>query len=391
MLITSQTHLPPPVGSADVWEFPFDDGVVVARADVPSLFCMNQTASAIWSAYRQTGKLADAAESLAQRFSIPHALAARDVAATVQSWEIEGLLGPPRTIVDSKWDGKHGKPLVVGHCAIEGTVFLIVTDSPAIAAEVAPRLAGIRAPAQTPDVTIALWSCGAGAYALISGEECVAVEEGVLAARTVLFQELVCRARAGREWLALMHAAACGRRGHCILLPASSYSGKSTLAAAWKARGATLYSDDFVGLTAGDLRIPAMPFALALRQGSWPVLQSWIPELDHCTPVELNRQLVKFLPASANNDPIAAQAAGLVFSEWSAGAELSVQELGSAEVLGRLQDSGFWVRHDRGSIAAFLSWIERLPKFAMRYGDLAEAVAAIESLLDQQISACNVA
>ncbi len=372
----------------ETWEFPAETGCVIVRQNVETLFYLNATATVVWNAYRKAGLREQAADELTRHFRIPRERAIADVTATLRDWTSAGLLGPLPSHSKPSWDGKHGEPIVIACCSIEGTSFLLVTDSVAVFDEVGPRLDGVRVHACSPDVTFAVWACGENLFALIAGDELISVEEGVQAARAVLFQELVLRARPGREWLALLHAAACGVDGSCVLFPASSFSGKSTLAAALMATGFDLYSDDFVGIEVSGMQIPAMPFALAIREGSWEVLRNCFPAIEQLKAAKTLGSRVKFMPISGG-ELVPATAVALVFSEWHAGAAVSIQTLALPEVLSRLNTSGFWVRHDKVQIDAFLAWLERIPKFALRYGDLAQAVEQVRSILNQPHVVCG--
>lgn len=365
---------------ANVWEFPIGGEYVVVRPELPSLFYLNATAALIWRVYGETGVWERAADSLVKMFGIPREAAVQDVTATLRDWTSTGLLGPVRAAAPPVWNGTHGPPIVIAHCSIEGTRFALLTDSREVTQEVAPRLDEIRIEPGTPDFTIAVWNTGDGLFALVAGEECIAVEQGARAARAVLLQELVRHACPGRQWMALLHAGACGTDGRCVLFPASSFSGKSTLAAALMASGFALYSDDFVGIEAGSLRIPPMPFAIAVRRGSWDVLRDWIPAIEEAKTIEGADGPVKLLPVSGGSAP--GEAVAIVFTEWVAGAEVRLEKLSMGDVIARLHESGFWVCHERSEIGGLISWLDGLPKYALRYGELAEAVEEVKSIVN---------
>jgi hypothetical protein len=365
----------------ETWEFLIENGCVVVRPDVPRLFCLNTTARVIWNAYRQTHSEFATADILAEVFAISRDLANHDVRAMLDNWSTSGLLVPSQGAQPPQWNGHHGEARAVAYCAIEGTTFLLLTDSPAFISELAPRLDGIHLKTCQPDVTIAVWACADDLFAVVVGDECVAIEQGVQAARALVLQELVARARPGREWLALLHAGACGIGNRCVLFPASSRSGKSTLVAALMANGLIPYSDDFLGVTVGTFQIPAMPFPIAVRQGSWDVLKSWLPEIEDRSPISMCGEQFKFLPVAQPPNLVAGDAVGIAFCEWAPGAALSEWRMTTADVIGRLDTSGFWVRHDRTSIGAFLAWLERIPKLVLKYGDLTDAVGRVRTLL----------
>ena len=62
-----------------MWEFPIAGGTVLARPDLPCLFCLNTTAGLIWNAYQKTGSAEDAADVLVERFARPRESAEKDV------------------------------------------------------------------------------------------------------------------------------------------------------------------------------------------------------------------------------------------------------------------------------------------------------------------------
>ena len=64
-----------------------------------------------------------------------------------------------------------------------------------------------------------------------------------------------------------VHAGVVGWKGHAIVMPGSSFAGKTTLVQAWLEAGATYYSDEFAVL---DCAGRVHPFArpLAIRDGS---------------------------------------------------------------------------------------------------------------------------
>jgi hypothetical protein len=365
----------------EAWEYWVEGGLIVVRVDTPSLFYLNASAAHIWMAYRMTGSKEEAANALVRTFAIRYDTAIKDVLSTLSDWIDNGLLGPLRRAIPQAWDGSHREPLVIAYCCTEGRVFLLLTDCPEFMADVAPRLDPIRIQRCTPDVTIAAWRSADDVFVIVVEDDCIATEQGVGATRAVLFQEIVRLARPGRQWLALLHAAACGLDDRCVLLSGSSYSGKSTLSAALTRSDFALYSDDFVGIEVGTQLVPPMPFAIAVRPGSWQVLKTWIPEIDCCRPIKTLGGEVKFLSSILPSRSAPGAAVALVFTEWMAGSKLSLETLSTSQAVERLNQSGFWVAHEQKRIGDFVALLQQLPKYQLRYGDLAEAVEQIKSVL----------
>ena len=164
-----------------------------------------------------------------------------------------------------------------------------------------------------------------------------------------------------------------------MVFPAASHSGKTTLAAVLMQSGLTFYADDSVALEKETLEIPAMPFGLAIREGSWPLLAERFPGFGQLPVIERFGQQIRFIYPSITQTSAATSA--IVFTRYEPDAALSIQPLSTMEALIRLKESGFWVEHKRESIQTFLVWIESLPCYEMTYADVDAARQFILSLL----------
>lgn len=211
------------------------------------------------------------------------------------------------------------------------------------------------------------------------GDQLLSVEESSAAARAVLLQELVRLSASDREFLVVLHAAACGDESKCVIFPAATHSGKTTLAAVLMHSGFALYSDDSVALDRETLKIPAMPFALMLREGSWPAISSRFAGFEDLPIYHRYCQNVRFLPPSGHIQ--STPACAIVFSRWQPGAITEIQPLNAFDALVRLKESGFWLAHDRAGIERFLVWLQSLPLYEMIYSEVDDAVAFVKRLL----------
>ena len=120
--------------------------------------------------------------------------------------------------------------------------------------------------------------------------------------------------------------------------------------------GLALYADDSVCVDRETLRVPPAPFALMIREGSWPLISIRFPALENLATYNRYGQNVKFLPPKIQSDVAAAQACAIVFSRWEASAETTITSLNTFDALIRLKDSGFWLARDRESIQKFLDF-----------------------------------
>jgi hypothetical protein len=210
--------------------------------------------------------------------------------------------------------------------------------------------------------------------------------ETVSEARALLLQEMARLAHGNAEWLALLHAGACSKGRACAIFAGASNAGKSTLAAVLMASGFGFHADDSVGVlrNAADSRmsglvVPAMPFGVAIREGSWGVVGARMAGFEGLAVHERFGQRVRFVVPGKVGDPVPAVA--LVFPRYVGGAAFSVAEMDPLEALVELKESGFWVAQARENIGEFLDWVTGLRRFRMIYGDVEDAVRFMGEML----------
>jgi hypothetical protein len=196
-----------------------------------------------------------------------------------------------------------------------------------------------------------------------------------------LLQEIARLSTSRRDFLAILHAGACGSESKCVVFPASTHAGKTTLAAALCGAGLVFYADDSVALDRENLQVSAMPFALMVREGSWPAIGPRFPGFENLPAYDRYGENVKFM-AAGTEAVSPAPACAIVFSRWEAATVSSITPLTSFDALVRLKDSGFWLAHDRNSIRTFLDWLQQLPIYEMVYSDVDEAAAFVKELLN---------
>jgi hypothetical protein len=366
-----------------IWEFPIEDSVVLVRPDVSGLYILNPSARLIWDILKTGVPLGALVEQFASTYDISPELAARDVERTLDEWQ-GGLLlgpgslsessGPPARSVSSSLE------VFARDYFLQGKNVRVILQTFELTEEIAPRLEALPHAPSAPDLTFKVVEESDGFRVYCDGD-CVAIEEGVCEIRVRLLQEIVRRCR-GRDCLAVFHAGACGTNSKCVIFPASTQSGKTTLAAVLMNMGLTIYADDSVLLERDTLAVPVTPFALTVREGSWDVLAPRFPELQDAPVVSRYGQRVRFLsPLGMKQDGHCGQVGAIVFSRFQPNAATAVSTLGPLQTLLRLQESGFWVAHDEQSIRAFLAWIQSTPTFTLSYSDVDEAASIIRRLI----------
>jgi hypothetical protein len=72
-----------------------------------------------------------------------------------------------------------------------------------------------------------------------------------------------------------------------------------------------------------------------------------------------------------------------VFVDYQPDAQVKLESLTPFEALLGLREGGFWVEHDRDSIAQLLAWIGRLGCYRLTWSAIGEASDAVRNLLTE--------
>jgi len=369
--------------TSDLWEFPTGNFLVLARRSVPGLYILNSSARLVWEALKAGVSSVELARQFAADFDIPRELAEQDILRTLEQWRLGLLSAESGTSFRNL--SPEGAPFsspdfFARDYFVQGKNVRVILQTSELAEEIAPRLEWLPQSPSVPDFTFRVVEDTDG-FRIFRDQCCVASEDGIGETRGVLLQEIVQSCR-GRDCLAIFHAGACGSNARCVVFPASTQSGKTTLAAVLMKTGLTFYGDDSVLLERDTLSVPIMPFALTIREGSWEVLNPRFPELQNAPVVLRYGQRVRFLaPSEMKQDGYCEGVGAIVFVQFAPDAANEITALDSLQTLLRLQQSGFWVSHDRESIRTFLSWIGTTPCFQLNYSDVDEAASMIRGLI----------
>lgn len=326
--------------NSNYWTFrvPGTDGLVATPPDSEGLVLLNPTASWIW----QNQDLPDLAELYAAHFGIPLAQAKAD---------IEKILSPGQKV----------------EIKIGQTVFEIHMEGEDLANEILPRLGQLPASTDPPAHTFHLRQTSHAVLIYLDGTH-IATESLVTAARAQLLQELTRLAQPNPAFTAILHAGAVGTSRSAAILAGPSFSGKSTLCAALQQQGDLLCLGDDSACLTPDFHIAGMPFALSLREGSWPLF----PHLDR----------PRFLPSNLNGRSPLVPAKHLIFVNYDSSAtSTNLDPIPTFDALVALNESGFWIEHTQPAISAFLEWLAQIPVHRLTYSSLADAVASVKTLL----------
>jgi len=192
-------------------------------------------------------------------------------------------------------------------------------------------------------------------------------------------------------WL-LLHAAAVERDGKALLLPAYPGGGKSTLAASLASRDWRLLSDEFA--VVADERGTVLPFARppAIKNAAIDVLRAFAPEISFGPVIPNTRKgtiaHMRVPRASLELGDAGATVGMIAFPEFQAGATIAVARIGEADAFMRLAVHSF--NYDVLGARAFHmagALVRSCPCHVLRYGDLSDAHAALESLARTAVTA----
>lgn len=183
-----------------------------------------------------------------------------------------------------------------------------------------------------------------------------------------------------------IHAGVVSDGERCLLLPAAPGSGKSTLTAALAHAGFEFFSDEVALLEDDTLDVLPVPLALCVKDAGIDALAQHFPRL-RALPVHRrgDGKRVVYLPPAREQRPRderARRVHALVFPQYVPGSETALTPLARPAALQALlsQCLRVAVRLDCARVERIVSWIAKLPCYALRVGTSEAAVAAIETI-----------
>jgi HprK-related kinase A len=186
----------------------------------------------------------------------------------------------------------------------------------------------------------------------------------------------------------LLHAAAVERNGQALVLPAWPGSGKSTLAASLACRGWRLLSDEFGVVTFSGTEVLPFPRPVALKNESIGVMRAFGPDATFgATFPKTRKGTVAHLRVPEEsvlrgNEP--ATIAAIVFPDFQSGGANLIRPLPKATALLKLAGNSFnyEIVGEKG-FHALSAIVRRCESYVLRYGDLADAHAALDEVMSR--------
>jgi len=183
----------------------------------------------------------------------------------------------------------------------------------------------------------------------------------------------------------IIHAAVVERSGRALILPAPPGSGKSTLTAALVHRGWRLLSDELTLIEPESCRVVPIPRPVSLKNGSIAAIRAFAPAAEIGVPV---RDTVKGTVAhmrAPHDEPLASlrtiEPHWVVFPRYEASAASQMTPVPKALAFMQVADQAFnYTIHGRRGFDVLATLIDRCACRSLEFGELAAAVAAVDSL-----------
>jgi hypothetical protein len=183
------------------------------------------------------------------------------------------------------------------------------------------------------------------------------------------------------DFLLDLHAGVVGKDGRCILLPAASGSGKSSLTAALVHSGLDYYSDEVALVERDSFLVPPVPLAVCIKSTGWGLMSRYYPEVSTApTHRRADRKEVRYVPPpleALNRKP--ARISHIFFPRYAKDQPTALMPVTRSEALARLMDQclAFRMQLTSDGIRELIQWIATIDCYALTFSSLDEAVALV--------------
>ena len=372
-----------------------------------AIYRLNPSAGFIWYCFEEGMAMDHIASELARRFAITQRQAQADVNNAVNEWRRLGFLEKEPFVEErihkeveltnlaNQKAGISWRQKIQTDYYVEYWFELFdQTVSIKFSGEALPRSAlnaiqplEIEVREGQPDHLIEVIKISNG-YTIYSGDQLLAHCAHANELAPLLLAHTISKVYFETGCLMAMHAAAVGLNNECIILPAMSGNGKSTLTAALVGSGFEYYTDELVLVTYNTHRVISAQVGIGLKPESWPVLMKFHPDLASLTThYRQDGKYVRYLipPTLSshrkNNEMLTSRV--LIFPAYQPGQAVSVSPITSADALCRLAEAGYDVKGglDRERVEELIAWISMQQCYELCFDDLDEVIAEIRRLL----------
>jgi hypothetical protein len=373
-----------------------DEGILFDQAG-QRLFHLNAAAACIWCHAENGHRVEAVTDAFARSMKLGKDLAAQFVSEMLQKWQHLGLFrqGRPRTrsvgngvLPQDAWQTSPTPPPILGvqiaprrrQYRLLDTSFLLGFSSSAIETAVHPVLAHLELPQATTTVCQLDVIETAGIVHVVQEGRVLGRCAADYSAASVIQGILGLLALRRLSFFIGIHAAGLASPDGALLLAGEGGSGKTTLAAALVADGWDYLSDDAVLLKARTLDAVGVPYSLAVKAGSWPILASLYPELaDKDIHLRQDDKRVRYLSPPRRDFDKPRPVRWIVFLRREAGAIPLFQRLGRLEGLQSLMEHCCAIPKalKAQDVARLIRWSDGVQFFELVGSDIDVAVAEL--------------
>ena len=392
-----------PICPSDAAGFHLGDARVLARAQINTLYVLNESAGLVWDALAAGASPAEAAQTLARQYDISEDLASQDVQCVMANWRSGGLLGP--TAVELEIPGPWVRSIKEVRIAGGGQFeeehaysfldlrFRIRFQTADLARAIHPRFANLEAPGSAaPENREADWAWMAPEsifqVSATGGDYVLGLPDAVATSHSFpaglayeLFFEIMNLAYPDLSWMACLHSSLIGWGDGAVALVGNNGSGKSTLAAALVSSGRPALADDRLFLDSATGRPVATPNAIGLKRGSWLPLLSRYPDLLQLSLVRNQEEEVRFLLPPPPTERLLPPVKHVFFPRYGAAPTTAAIPLTCVQALERITAAEGWISADPEKLSRFLEWMEGVRCYDLPYSVLDAAIEQMEEYL----------
>jgi hypothetical protein len=186
------------------------------------------------------------------------------------------------------------------------------------------------------------------------------------------------------DFLFYIHAGVVATRETCLLLPAPSGSGKSSLTAALIHRGFRYFSDEVALIEPGTFKVPPVPLALCVKASGWDMIARYYPGLSSApTHRRSDGKRVRYLPPPGvdhKHQRASAEVTHIIFPRHAKDGPTELKPLARSEALGRVMDECLALRqrlsHD--DVRQLTRWMAGVDCYELAFASLDEGAELIE-------------
>jgi hypothetical protein len=381
-----------PERSSQYHAYPLSEGLVVLRVGTPQLFLLNSTARSFWELSAQGLGEKQIAARWEREYGLSRERAEAEVRSLGAALQRVGLLGPaaaagsrvPRPLRPARCrcDAQAPLPRI---CANVTQTFSVQCSSPELERAVRWIYAHLESDRGSVRTRLEVVETSSGYAVNQDGHELAAVASLDQLLPTLLF----CVGELGRHdpsQLLVLHAGAVASAGHCLLFPALSGGGKTTLVAYLSHHGFDYLADDMTPIDAATLQAEPAPTCMNLKSGSWEIVARFRPDLMQREPIQLASRRVRLLPPPPT-DPLLWRrrypVRAIICLRFAPSGQLALQALQPFELLQEIVESQAYFQQPLvpERVERLVEWVGKVPGYRLSYSSLEDAAKLLRTLV----------